>query len=1192
MPLHISREKPGVRWSGAFFAHHSLAYVNREMSLALMDDPAFAGQFDLCLDERGSRGFAVDGDPRLQRLADAIGHDPSEVKAVVRHQWPPDFQSPASGRFVLCQPWEFGSLPREWVTQIDRCVDEVWAYTEAVRQTYIDSGVPARKVRVVPLGIDPARFHPGVEPFDFDAHPQTRGVRPGDYKFLFVGGTIPRKGIDVLLDAFDRSFRAGDPVTLIIKDFGTNSFYANQGAGMLIRALQVKPGGSRIVYLTDDLSETEMAALYAACDCLVHPYRGEGYGLPIAEAMACGKPTIVTGGGAAMDFANAENAYLIPATRAYLNQKEIGGLETVSRPFWLEPDTRALQDILRRVVDNPAEAFAIGAQAARDIAARHTWAHAAGHAAARLSELASEANTAAITSFSLPMGLANFGLSALNGLEMPGDTEKARYEDLKQGGLAATRAGDWMKAVRDLEECLLDRPEDWDVLNALGVAKFRTGDRAAALTILRHGAAESPSPRDFHHNLAYLLLADEIAEEAGEALDHAMLAYRCSPEDLNIRRTLERARESALKSARKLLRGASNGNRAGAKRDSRYVRLMDSYRSAELILAGAGGQAISAVVVSDSPAVKPHARISLVMIVKNEERFLRNCLASARGLVDEIVIVDTGSSDNTPQIAREFGAKLVHHAWTDDFSAARNISLEHATGDWALWLDADEEIAPESGGSFRAAVESATPDIGGFMIEFRNWLQSTTRREDTDMAVHHACRLFRLVPGVRFEGRIHEQNLRSLQQLGYRYAYVPGLTLDHFGYSGEIMTARNKHERFIRMLTREVEECPDPSLSHFHLFNLGNAYFTFGDMENAAIYLRRAADRPDVKEEFTGTLFTELATALQHLGRLEEGLTVCVEADRLGLRDSGVDFARGHCLLHLLRYSEAEKSFRAAIHIGESESALARTGDRGTAGYKARYGLALALVGQDRFDEARIECEAALKAQPGFADARYLLSVALRKLSRSRDAVDVLDGLLRMAPDHHDARRDLAKLLFDAGDFRSATPHVESLVSVESDSCALQEMLAACYSSAGRPDAACAVYERMRELQPESAKIRVNLGRALASRGANTEALACYVEAIRIDPAYGNAYFNAGDLLYQLGQYSDAAQSYMAGLEVCPDQPSGLFVLGNCLVQTSQYEAAELCFRQELVRDPQHGEARHNLALVEDIVTRNQVGKL
>ena len=119
------------------------------------------------------------------------------------------------------------------------------------------------------------------------------------------------------------------------------------------------------------------------------------------------------------------------------------------------------------------------------------------------------------------------------------------------------------------------------------------------------------------------------------------------------------------------------------------------------------------------------------------------------------------------------------------------------------------------------------------MVKFHNWLTSATRprpdrQTEGEMAVHHACRLFRRVEGVKFEGRIHEQNLRSLQALGYTYARMDGLLIDHWGYAGEIMSLRNKHERFIRMLTREVNECPDEGFRHFHLFNLGNAYFTFG----------------------------------------------------------------------------------------------------------------------------------------------------------------------------------------------------------------------------------------------------------------------------------------------------------------------------------------------------------------------------
>jgi len=779
------------------------------------------------------------------------------------------------------------------------------------------------------------------------------------------------------------------------------------------------------------------------------------------------------------------------------------------------------------------------------------------------------------------MGLANFGLAALGGLEMPASEPETSYLDHKERSLALMRANDWKGALADLESCIQENPEDWDLLNALAVARFRTGDADDAVALLKRGIMESQFPRDFHHNLAFVRLSSEAPEDAVEAVEHALKAFSYSPEDTDIRRTLQRGGDAVLRAARRLLRVGSHSSRSRTRRDDRYRSLMECYRTVRrTLLAGIAAPNLEIQAEELAPS---RPRISLVMIVKNEERFLRNCLNSARELVDEIVIVDTGSTDHTLAIAQEFGAKIVRSEWTDDFAAARNISLEHATGDWALWLDADEEIPAESLAAFQQAVDTAAPDAGGFMVEFHNWLQSTYRKADTDMAVHHACRLFRLLPGVRFEGRIHEQNLRSLQALGYHYAYTPGLIVDHFGYAAEIMDLRNKHERFIRMLTREVEECPDEALRHFHLFNLGNAYYTRGDMENAAAYLRLAAMKPDLKEEFTSTLFTELATALQRLDRAEEGLAVCEEADAIGLRQSGVEFARGYCLLHLLRYAEAEKAFRCALLFGESMQPMSHTGDRGVSSYKAAYGLALALVGQDRYDEALTSCDEALQVQEGFLEAQYLRAVALRRLGRQLECRIALDALLQRHPDHDEARKDLCAVLCDLGDFEQACRNLEISVRSDRDSYELHAMLAMCCERIGRVNRACEVYERLHQLAPNSAEVCVNMGRALAASGFEEDALACFTEAITLSPDYENAYFNAGDLLYRLEQFDQAAESYMAGLQLNPDHPTGLFVLGNCFFKTSKYDAAALLYEEQLDRDPNHKEARHNLSLITEL---------
>ena len=126
------------------------------------------------------------------------------------------------------QPWEFGSLPKAWLPALHD-VDEVWAYSRSVRDCYLDAGVPADRVHVIPLGVDSEIFRPGLQPL---------ALQPGpEFRFLFVGGTIFRKGIDVLLSAFPRAFQPNDGVGLVIKDMGTKSFYRGQTAGDEVVAL-------------------------------------------------------------------------------------------------------------------------------------------------------------------------------------------------------------------------------------------------------------------------------------------------------------------------------------------------------------------------------------------------------------------------------------------------------------------------------------------------------------------------------------------------------------------------------------------------------------------------------------------------------------------------------------------------------------------------------------------------------------------------------------------------------------------------------------------------------------------------------------------------------------------------------------------------------------------------------------------
>ena len=352
-----------VTWEGGWRGRHSLGLINRALCRALID----LGH-DLGLDDGGNPAVDAERLPPDPVLESRSGRPPmgGPSQVHVAHRWPPRLDPPPSGRWAFFQPWEFGSLPRAWLPAIAQA-GEVWAYSRSVRDVYLDAGVSENKIRLVPLGVDPAVFRPGVPP---------RQLPPGpDLRFLFVGGTIYRKGIDLLLEAFARAFRPGDGVGLVVQDMGTQSFYRGQTAEAAIAALRDR--GYPIEHFTDSLDPAELAGLYAACDGLVQPYRGEGFALPVVEAMACGLPVIVTGEGPSRDYAGRGVAYPVPARRLAFKEKRVGEIETVGVPWLWEPDVEALAETLRRVAGDRDGAKATGRAASDWIRGRYTWARAA-----------------------------------------------------------------------------------------------------------------------------------------------------------------------------------------------------------------------------------------------------------------------------------------------------------------------------------------------------------------------------------------------------------------------------------------------------------------------------------------------------------------------------------------------------------------------------------------------------------------------------------------------------------------------------------------------------------------------------------------------------------------------------------------------------------------------------------------------
>lgn len=288
--------------------------------------------------------------------------------------------------------------------------------------------------------------------------------------------------------------------------------------------------------------------------------------------------------------------------------------------------------------------------------------------------------------------------------------------------------------------------------------------------------------------------------------------------------------------------------------------------------------------------------LSAAMIVKNEERFLAGCLDSIRDLVDEIVVVDTGSSDASVTLAAAGGARVHHHVWQDDFAAARNEALDHARGDWILYIDADERVRPYDRARLRA--ELADPALCTALVRFH---------PRTGYTAYPEYRLFRRDPRIRFRGAIHETMLPDIERLiasGAGQCGWSGLTIDHLGYDGD---QSHKLPRNLKLLEKEVRVNPDRVYLWWHL---GTVYRDLGRPAAAeaawrngtAVAARTAANPSDV-----GLCYIELIRL--GLDRGDDVHALLEEAMAAQPDDLFLVWLRGQALMAAGRYDAGVAAF-------------------------------------------------------------------------------------------------------------------------------------------------------------------------------------------------------------------------------------------------------------------------------------------
>ncbi len=373
--------KLNLVWEGSQFVYHSLALINREICNQLLD----SGLVNLTIVPYEKDQFSPDMDMKYIRLfANDVRVKPKSDENIaklaycwVRHQWPPQKEEPKGAKWVIMQPWEFTAHRKDFIN-IFKNAEELWTPSNYSRNTFLNSGMEFDRVQVIPNGVDPELFKPYGEKYPLHTIKK--------FKLLFVGGTIFRKGIDLLLRAYTEMFTSDDDICLVIKDMGSNTFYKERNIAEEIKKIQHSSDAPEIIYIDEELTEEQIVSLYRACNLFVCPYRGEGFSLPTLEAMACGLPVVVTRGGATDDFVDEEVGWQIPADILNLGNV-LDGMELTGDATLLEPNYDILKNTLKEIYNNPAEVNRIGLIASAKTRKYWTWRNSAIKVLARLDAL-------------------------------------------------------------------------------------------------------------------------------------------------------------------------------------------------------------------------------------------------------------------------------------------------------------------------------------------------------------------------------------------------------------------------------------------------------------------------------------------------------------------------------------------------------------------------------------------------------------------------------------------------------------------------------------------------------------------------------------------------------------------------------------------------------------------------------------
>jgi len=409
--------------------------------------------------------------------------------------------------------------------------------------------------------------------------------------------------------------------------------------------------------------------------------------------------------------------------------------------------------------------------------------------------------------------------------------------------------------------------------------------------------------------------------------------------------------------------------------------------------------------------------ISLCMIVKNEEEHLPKALNSVKDAVDEIIIVDTGSTDNTVEIAKSFGARVYYYEWNNDFASARNEALKYATCDWILSMDADEEMKKEDIIKLKEIIRNISNDFLGIALPV------ISKSEDNEETINYVIRVFKNRDDIRFRRKIHEVVDYSIHDVGGKVLKLTDISINHKGYENQ-KRIMEKIERNSKILEEEFIANPDdPGILKY----LGDTYLLKGDIQRSIEFYTNVIDLAgdNIRHKYTKVSallgLTKIYVSKNELEKAKFYATKAIEEDP-NFPDSY--FLLGNIYFTEKLYSEAYSTLKRVLEVDPMKS-FGLVFSSTVKGLPLYVMLTACAIELKRYSEAVIYGENALRISSNNPDIFNNLGIAYANLGVFSEARKCFERALELAPDNISFRMNMLTLLSDSGNLEELIPQMK-----------------------------------------------------------------------------------------------------------------------------------------------------------------------